>query len=50
MKIVLAIDGSDYSKIAVNELGAMPLPAGTEVCIKCVRKSHVGRSNGWHAW
>ncbi|GBF20603.1 MAG: universal stress protein [Arenibacter sp.] len=33
MKIVLAIDGSDYSKIAVNELGAMPLPAGTEVCI-----------------
>ncbi|MCK0191966.1 MULTISPECIES: universal stress protein [Arenibacter] len=33
MKIVLAIDGSDYSKMAVNELGAIPLPAGTEVCI-----------------
>lgn len=33
MKIVLAIDGSDYSKMATNELAAMPLPAGTEVCI-----------------
>jgi|TARA_R110000765_G_scaffold237549_5_gene340193 nucleotide-binding universal stress UspA family protein len=33
MKIVLAIDGSDYSKMAVNELAAMPLPAGTDVCI-----------------
>tara|TARA_R110002049_G_scaffold191337_1_gene360277 strand:+ start:34591 stop:35052 length:462 start_codon:yes stop_codon:yes gene_type:complete len=33
MKIVLAIDGSDYSKLATNELGAMPLPEGTEVHI-----------------
>ncbi|HEA23694.1 hypothetical protein LCGC14_1618770 [marine sediment metagenome] len=33
MKIVLAIDGSDFSKVAINELAAMELPAGTEVCI-----------------
>ena len=33
MKIVLATDGSDFSKDAINELAAMPLPAGTEVCI-----------------
>lgn len=33
MKIVLAIDGSDFSKDAINELAAMPFPAGTEVCI-----------------
>tara|TARA_R110002049_G_scaffold30224_3_gene102794 strand:+ start:1179 stop:1640 length:462 start_codon:yes stop_codon:yes gene_type:complete len=33
MKIVLAIDGSEYSKVAVSQLGAMPLPIETEVCI-----------------
>ncbi|WP_339652641.1 universal stress protein [uncultured Maribacter sp.] len=33
MKIVLAIDGSDFSKVAIDELAAMPLSAGTEVCI-----------------
>lgn len=33
MKIVLAIDGSDFSKVAIDELAALPLPAGTEVCI-----------------
>ena len=33
MKIVLAIDGSKYSKVAVSELGAMSLPNETEVCI-----------------
>jgi len=33
MKIVLAIDGSDFSKVAIDELAAMPLPAGTEIFI-----------------
>lgn len=33
MKIVLAIDGSDFSKVAIDELAALPLPASTEVCI-----------------
>ena len=33
MKIVLAIDGSEYSKVAVSQLGALPLPIETEVCI-----------------
>ncbi|WP_445731901.1 universal stress protein [Mariniflexile sp.] len=33
MKIVLAIDGSDFSKVAVNELGKLPLPPNSEVCV-----------------
>ncbi len=33
MKIVLAIDGSDFSKLAIGELARMPLPSKTEVCI-----------------
>ncbi len=33
MKIVLAIDGSDFSKVAIDELAALSLPTGTEVCI-----------------
>lgn len=33
MKIVLAIDGSKFSRAAINELAAMPLVSGTEVCI-----------------
>lgn len=33
MKILLAIDGSDYSKAALDELNKMTLPPSTEVCI-----------------
>ena len=33
MKIVLAIDGSDFSKEAVNELVKMPLPDDSEISI-----------------
>ncbi len=33
MKIVLAIDGSDFSKVAVDELAGMTLPSFTEVSI-----------------
>lgn len=33
MKIVLAIDGSDFSKEAVKELGTMPLPNDSEISI-----------------
>jgi nucleotide-binding universal stress UspA family protein len=33
MKIVLAIDGSDFSKSAVTELAKMPLPNDSEVSI-----------------
>ncbi len=33
MKIVLAIDGSDFSKAAVKELAKMPLPNNSEVSI-----------------
>ena len=33
MKIVLAIDGSDFSKVAIDELAGMTLPSKTEVCI-----------------
>lgn len=36
MKILLAIDGSTYSKAAVNELVSRPWPAGTEVHILSV--------------
>ncbi len=33
MKIVLAIDGSDFSKLAVKELAKLPLQNESEVCI-----------------
>ena len=33
MKIILAIDSSDFSKVAIKELTKMPLPNGSEVCI-----------------
>lgn len=33
MKIVLAIDGSDFSKLAVKELAKLPLKNKSEVCI-----------------
>ncbi|TVZ28697.1 nucleotide-binding universal stress UspA family protein [Gillisia sp. Hel_I_86] len=33
MKIVLAIDGSGFSKVAIEGLAGMSLPLGTEVCI-----------------
>jgi nucleotide-binding universal stress UspA family protein len=33
MKIVLAIDGSDFSKAAVKELAKMPLPNDSEVSV-----------------
>ena len=36
MKIVLAIDGSKFSRAAINELAAMRLLGGTEVCILSV--------------
>lgn len=33
MRIVLAIDGSDFSQAAVKKLIRMPLPSNTEICI-----------------
>lgn len=33
MKILLATDGSDHSKAAIEEVANMPLPAGTKVHI-----------------
>ncbi|SNZ01376.1 universal stress protein [Flagellimonas pacifica] len=33
MKIVLAIDGSDFSKVAIDQLAGMPLPPNTEIHI-----------------
>lgn len=33
MKILLAIDGSDYSRVAVDELTRLPFPSNTEVRI-----------------
>ena len=33
MKIVLAIDGSDFSKLAVKELAKLPLQNESEICI-----------------
>lgn len=33
MKILLATDGSKYSKIAINEIANRPFPPKTEVCI-----------------
>ena len=38
MKIVLAIDGSEFSKEAVRELVKMPLPLDSEVCVLNVYK------------
>lgn len=36
MKIILAIDGSEYSKVAVDELMQMPFTPDTEVRIVSV--------------
>lgn len=36
MKIVLAIDGSNFSEDAINELSGMSLPGDTEVCVLSV--------------
>ena len=33
MKIVLALDGSDFSKAAVEQLNRITLPLSTEICI-----------------
>ena len=33
MKIVLALDGSDFSKAAVEQLNRITLPPSTEICI-----------------
>ena len=33
MKILLAIDGSSFSKVAVDELAGLPLPSNTEICV-----------------
>lgn len=33
MKILLAVDGSSFSKAAVEELHKMTLPSHTEICI-----------------
>ncbi|WKL44344.1 hypothetical protein [Flavobacterium sp. ZE23DGlu08] len=33
MKILLATDGSKYSKTAINEIANRPFPPKTEVCI-----------------
>lgn len=33
IKILLATDGSKYSKIAINEIANRPFPSKTEVCI-----------------
>ena len=37
----MAIDGSDFSKTAIDELAALPLPSGTEVRIISVFESPV---------
>ena len=39
MRIVLAIDGSDFSKTAIDELAALPLPSDTEVRIISVLRA-----------
>ncbi|TDD97892.1 universal stress protein [Flavobacterium cellulosilyticum] len=36
MKILLATDGSKYSKTAINEIANRPFPPKTEVCILAV--------------
>ncbi|WP_047418807.1 universal stress protein [Cellulophaga sp. Hel_I_12] len=33
MKIVLAVDGSDFSKVAIKKLAKFPLPQGSEISI-----------------
>ncbi|WP_062054196.1 universal stress protein [Aquimarina longa] len=33
MKIILALDGSDFSKAAVEQLNRITLPPSTEICI-----------------
>ena len=33
MKILLAVDGSDFSKAAVDEINKMILPSYAEICI-----------------
>ena len=47
MKIVLAIDGSDFSKIAVKELNRITLPASTEICIINVYEFSESELSAW---
>lgn len=46
MKILLAIDGSDYSKAAVDELARMPLLSKSKVCILNVYEDPLSTTPG----
>lgn len=46
MKVVLAIDGSDFSKIAIKALTKMPLPNNTEICVINVYEYPVMMTSG----
>lgn len=46
MKILLAIDGSDYSKAAVDELARMPLLSKSKVCILNVYEDPLSATPG----
>ena len=49
MKIVLAIDSSDSSKVAIKELGKFPLPKESEVCIINVYEYRALPTSGLHS-
>ncbi|WP_026754868.1 universal stress protein [Sediminibacter sp. Hel_I_10] len=49
MKIVLAIDSSDFSKVAIKELGKFPLPKESEVCIINVYEYRALPTSGLHS-
>ncbi|MCP4051501.1 MAG: universal stress protein [Mesoflavibacter sp.] len=46
MKVVLAIDGSDFSKIAIKALTKMPLPNNTEICVLNVYEYPIMMTSG----
>jgi len=49
MKILLAIDGSDFSKVAIKELAKFPLPMESEVCIINVYEYRALPTSGLHS-
>ncbi len=49
MKIILAIDGSDFSKVAIKELAKIPLPKESEVCIINVYEYRALPTSGLHS-
>ncbi|WP_373056390.1 universal stress protein [Zunongwangia sp. H14] len=49
MKILLAIDGSDFSNAAVKELAKLHLPSNSEICVINVYDHRALPTSGLHS-